>query len=90
MYVYVHTEEEHEMVLSKILTASWYTDNMKLQTYLQNEWLSCKPVSCYKTAGSVIMPVLLLPIHSFGVIYSDSSFMERLTLTTTRSHSTVF
>jgi len=38
-------EEDHEKALVKITTSSWYKGNEKLQAYLQNEWLSCKPVS---------------------------------------------
>ncbi|XP_065918696.1 uncharacterized protein [Dysidea avara] len=45
--MYSRTEEDHEKALVKITTSSWYKDNEKLQTYLQNEWLSCKPLWCH-------------------------------------------
>ena len=38
------TYETFECILDEIKKASWHEANILLQLYLENEWVSCKPV----------------------------------------------
>ena len=42
---HIPLEEHFEAILGEIKVQPWYTNNPKLQEYIQNEWLDCQPVS---------------------------------------------
>ena len=48
-FAHVHasyiTDKHFENVLKLIKIQTWFTNNQKLQTYLETEWLSCIPVN---------------------------------------------